>query len=115
VVTTVCFYNTKEIWVPLGACGLLIFAEHSRACRWLTTAIPAYLGRISFSLYLVHGTVLWASMILLVHRVPFFVVVSVYLVCSIIIGHVFCVTLEEPAMRLGRRLTKSNSDLTAKL
>jgi peptidoglycan/LPS O-acetylase OafA/YrhL len=95
-------------WVsltPFACCGVLIFAQHSRISRLLDTTVPEYLGRISYSMYLLHATVLWATVILLYGKVPLFVLGLLYCAVTLIISHLSCVFIEEPAMRFGKRVT----------
>jgi peptidoglycan/LPS O-acetylase OafA/YrhL len=60
--------------------------------------MPQYLGRVSFSLYLVHGTVLFALLDCLYGRVPLAVLGAVYAALALASAHGFCVAVEEPAM-----------------
>ena len=100
------YYNVPHpLYVPLAACGIIILAEHSCARRLLDTPIPEYLGRVSYSLYLVHGTVLFASLILLYGRIPIAAVFTIYMVAAFVAAHLFCTFVEEPSMRLGKRFS----------
>lgn len=55
----------------IGAGIFIILAINSkRAQKILLHAVPEYLGRVSYSLYLVHGTVLFALINLLYGRMP---------------------------------------------
>jgi peptidoglycan/LPS O-acetylase OafA/YrhL len=89
--------------IPIAACAVLIFAQHSRARRLLITAIPEYLGRISYSMYLMHIPVLLVTLVLLYGRVPFLALVGIYTIATFVCSHLFCVGVEEPALRLGKR------------
>ena len=99
------YYANKASVAPLACCGILIFARHSRISHLLDTAVPEYLGRISYSMYLLHATVLWATLILLYGKVPFFALFLIYGAATFAISHVFCMFVEEPAMRFGKRAT----------
>ncbi len=101
------FYtSTRPILIPFAACGVLILSQHSRIRTVLESKIPEYLGRISYSLYLVHGTVLFATLILLFGKIPLFWVFTVYLCMSLLFSHAFCLLIEEPTMNLGKQLTR---------
>jgi peptidoglycan/LPS O-acetylase OafA/YrhL len=99
------YFSDATWWITFGACGALIFAQHSRARRWLDTAIPEYLGRVSYSLYLIHGTVLHATLILLYGKLPTPILGAIFFVATMAAAHLFCIFIEEPANQLGRRLT----------
>ncbi len=89
----------------LGSAGILICSLHlPPLARLLKHSVPEYLGRISYSLYLVHSIVLFATVYLLAGhlRVPW--MMGVILVLAFAAAHAFCITVEEPAMRLGKRL-----------
>jgi peptidoglycan/LPS O-acetylase OafA/YrhL len=88
----------------IAVCVLLTFAQHSRASLWLDSPVPEYLGRISYSLYLVHGTVLFTTIIALYGKVPPWLIVVVGLIMSLAVAHLFCILVEEPFTRLGRRI-----------
>ena len=90
----------------IGAGIFIILAINStRAQKILLHAVPEYLGRISYSLYLVHGTVLFALINLLYGRMPTALIFVVYSVVALLFAHLFCLWVEEPAMRLGKKLT----------
>jgi peptidoglycan/LPS O-acetylase OafA/YrhL len=100
----------REPFIVLGAAGLIImglyFVEFRKA---LETALPVYLGRISYSLYLIHGTVLFALTNLLYWKSPPWVIFFLYLSFSFSFAHLFCVTIEEPFLRLGKRFADAAS------
>jgi peptidoglycan/LPS O-acetylase OafA/YrhL len=105
--TIVGYYAaSKPIFLPLSACVVIVFAQHSFIKRFLQRTFPEYLGRISYSLYLVHGTILFTTLIMLYGRIPFIAVFAIYIVLSFITAHLFCVLIEEPSLRLGKRLTQ---------
>ena len=79
--TVAIFYCGHDELSILGACGVIILAQNSSVTDWLRQPLPEYLGRISYSLYLV---------------------------ITLVVSHLFCVSIEEPAMRLGKRLAASS-------
>lgn len=89
-----------------AACGVIILAEGCRARFWLDSPIAEYLGKISYSLYLVHGTVLFGTFILLYGKIPTWGVVGIYLALSFGLSHLFCEYIEIPSMKLGKWLTQ---------
>lgn len=105
VCTLGMFYCGHDEFAIPGACGVIILAQNSRAKAWLRSRVPEYLGRISYSLYLVHGTMIFAILILLYGRIPLWTLACLYLAGTLAASHLFCIGVEEPAMKLGKRLT----------
>lgn len=91
--------------VALGAAGLIVVAQNTRLRKALDTIIPEYLGRVSYSMYLMHGTVLFTLLNLLYGRVSIPVLIVIYFLSVLAVSHLFCVLVEEPAMMAGKRLT----------
>jgi peptidoglycan/LPS O-acetylase OafA/YrhL len=89
-----------------GTLGLIFLIQDPRMHLGLKSAVPEYLGRISYSLYLLHGTVLFGGMNLLYGKVPLPALAVLYAVASVAVAHVFCVLVEEPSLRLGKRVAK---------
>jgi peptidoglycan/LPS O-acetylase OafA/YrhL len=99
--------------IVLGALGIVMIGLNSvRARQVLNSPIPRFLGRISYSLYLIHGTVLFASAFLLTGRMPKLLILPIYVAAAIILATVFCITIEEPFLRLGRRIGGRNAAAT---
>jgi peptidoglycan/LPS O-acetylase OafA/YrhL len=91
-----------------GACGLLIvalFAGKVRAA--LRSRICEYFGRVSFSLYLVHGTVLFALVNVFFWKLSVLWMGVSFFAISMVLAHLFCISVEEPSLRLGKRLATS--------
>ncbi|MGI4831524.1 MAG: acyltransferase family protein [Janthinobacterium lividum] len=106
--------HRTELLSGLGALGLLACALHVRSfARLLTHPMLEYLGRISFSLYLVHGTVLFAALFLLSGRVPLPFLIGTVVVMSFAAAHLFCVGIEEPTIRFGKQLSRWIAGLDA--
>ena len=105
-VPALLYFSARTDRIILGACLLLLLARYSAVHRWLDTPVPEYLGKISYSLYLVHGTALFATVILLYGRMPTPLVVAIGIGASFALGHLFNLLVEEPADRLGKRLAR---------
>jgi peptidoglycan/LPS O-acetylase OafA/YrhL len=89
----------------LGAAGILICSLHlAPMARLLKHSIPEYLGRISYSLYLVHATVLFALFDQFWGHMRERWLLLLFLCCALAAAHLFCIAIEEPSMRLGKRL-----------
>jgi peptidoglycan/LPS O-acetylase OafA/YrhL len=91
--------------VVLGAIGYILLALNSPlARRVLTAAIPTFLGRISYSLYLLHAPILLAlTFSPLGHLTPW-AQFPIYLAASLVAATLFNRAIEEPFIGLGRRL-----------
>lgn len=90
----------------LGAAGLIGFGLNSRLCRGvLLSPIVRFLGRVSYSIYLVHGTILLALIHLLFRRIPIFAIFILYVTSVICMSEIFYRIVEKPFMELGRRLS----------
>jgi len=103
------FPAPKELYdwpVALGSAIIIVLAINSRPFhRFLTSRTIHHLGKISYSLYLIHGTVLFALVHTLYHRVPTAALLLPYLGITLAVTEVFYHAVERPAMLLGRRLT----------
>jgi peptidoglycan/LPS O-acetylase OafA/YrhL len=106
LVTAVVLYESRSmISIGAGAVLLLIVALHHRPVqRVLESAIPQWLGRVSYSLYLSHMVVL----VLLVHSVGVatqpWIAVLLAPVVALVVAEVLRRYLELPSQRLGRSL-----------
>jgi len=100
------YFGHDEVAIP-GACLIIVLVQNSRAREWLQHPIPEYLGRISYSLYLLHGAIILSLTVLFYGRIPLWALVSLCLALSVAMSHFFCLLVEEPAMRIGKRLAKS--------
>ena len=85
-----------------AAVYILIGLKSKTARRILNAAIPRFLGRISYSLYLVHGTVLFGLTHMLHHRVSAAVFFPIYMVATLLIATAFYRAIEEPLLNLAR-------------
>jgi peptidoglycan/LPS O-acetylase OafA/YrhL len=94
-----------EIAIMLGACGVILVSMFSQNIRnALRSRVPEFLGRISFSLYLTHATVMFTLVNLLYGKMSNLAISGIAVVVSLGVGYVFCLVVEEPALRLGKRL-----------
>ncbi len=92
--------------VVAGCCGLMLAAISSpKASAVLRTGALQFLGRISYSLYLVHATVLFTLVHLFYGRLPLAVILGMFLLLSFALSWLFHVAVEMPATEAGRRFT----------
>jgi peptidoglycan/LPS O-acetylase OafA/YrhL len=93
----------------INGIGAAIVVVGSLHIRWFAGILehkwPEYLGRISYSFYLTHATVLFALCDLLYGRAPTWALMVLATVTMFAGAHLFCIAVEEPSMRLGKRLT----------
>lgn len=93
------------IYIGLGAALLIVVAlHHPPAVRLLESAIPQWLGRVSYSLYLSHVVVLQVLAHTIGLLAPWTAIVFTPLV-ALAVAQVLRHTLEVPSQRLGHRLT----------
>jgi peptidoglycan/LPS O-acetylase OafA/YrhL len=91
--------------VILGAAGFIIIGLNSAAAsNVLHSAVPAFLGRISYSLYLVHGTVLFALAAMLRGKVSPPAFLLLYLPTAIFLSWGFYYVVEAPFTRASRNV-----------
>lgn len=100
---------TADWIVSAGVIGLMILSlQAHRMRRFLAMPVPKWLGRISYSTYLVHLTVLLS----LVHGpgapLPAPVLLAVYISLSYAAAALFYRLVEDPARKLGARLAAEN-------
>jgi peptidoglycan/LPS O-acetylase OafA/YrhL len=95
-----------DLAVSLGACSLVLLASLVHPLeRALRSAVPEYLGRISYSLYLTHGTVLFVFLNLLYGKVPLAAFLALTVATVLVVSHLFCVLVEEPSLKCGKRVS----------
>jgi peptidoglycan/LPS O-acetylase OafA/YrhL len=107
---------TSDFLTMLGASAIIILVQDPRLKLGLNSAVPQYLGRISYSMYLVHYTVLFALFDLAYPTVPIIALAILCAAATLIVSHLFCIFIEEPAhtagKRLSMRLRRSNAQTT---
>lgn len=97
-----------EHWTfALGAGVAITFLLASaRAGRAFTHASLAFLGHISYSLYLLHGVVIYALVHILSPYLPVWLILALALPAAIAVGALSARYIEEPAMAMGRNLSE---------
>jgi peptidoglycan/LPS O-acetylase OafA/YrhL len=89
--------------VVVGCSGLVMLSIATRRIgSMLRSAVPQFLGRISYSLYLVHATVLFTLVHLLYGRWPIAAILALFLPLSIALSWLFHLAIEVPAISAGR-------------
>lgn len=96
---------TSDFFTTLGSSAIIILVQDPRLELGLNSAIPQYLGRISYSMYLVHYTVLFALFDLAYPTVPIIALAILCAAATLVVSHLFCILIEEPAHTVGKRLS----------
>ena len=95
----------ENILTVAGGCGVLLVVLCSRrASLVLNHRPPAWLGRISYSLYLVHATVLFALVHLFLGRLTRMELLVPYLVGALGLATLFFFLVEAPSIHLSRSI-----------
>jgi peptidoglycan/LPS O-acetylase OafA/YrhL len=94
-----------DLFVTVGASALIVSALCVPALgHALRHRLPTYLGRVSYSLYLVHGTALFVLLNLFYGKMPNLLLALIYGVVTFLVSHAFCIWVEEPSLQWGKRL-----------
>jgi len=89
-----------------GALMIMVLAMNASLFHaFLTSRFIHHLGKISYSLYLIHGTVLFTLIHTLLGRIPMIALLLLYLAITLVVTEIFYTFIEHPTMLLGRRLT----------
>jgi peptidoglycan/LPS O-acetylase OafA/YrhL len=98
----------KDSLILIGASGIIVAGLSepmlSRALNW---PIFQFLGRISYSIYLLHGTILFILVYIFFGHIPLGWLFLPLLICVMIASTAFYYLVEKPSMHLGRRLAKA--------
>ena len=92
----------------LGSAGIILISLNSPLVKKLLhSPVPKFMGRVSYSLYLVHGTVLFALTALGWGRLPTGLHFLAYLALSLLFATGFCLAIDEPIAQIGRRFGRA--------
>ena len=102
------FGSAKEnILYVIAAAIMIVLAIDSRGLRrLLESSVPQYLGRISYSLYLIHLPIMLVLVPALIDRLPFALLVVVVVAVSLAAASVMHVAVEIPSIKLGSTLAR---------
>lgn len=92
-------------WPSLPGAALLVLAalNSSRVIGWLVRPVPLFLGRISYSLYLIHPVVQLGMMYAWYDRIPLFFLILLSLGVTVLTAFLLYHFVEVPSIALGRR------------
>jgi peptidoglycan/LPS O-acetylase OafA/YrhL len=94
-----------------GAIMILILGmAYKPLSRILMSRFPQYLGRICYSIYLIHGTVLFTLLYTLGHKLPALAIFLIYVPSVLCASTLFHYTIEKPSMNFGRSINRRTSE-----
>jgi peptidoglycan/LPS O-acetylase OafA/YrhL len=100
-------YGVYDMLVSVASVLVIVIAMSEPWARGaLLHRIPQYLGHVSYSVYLLHVTVLLALVHAFYGKVPLLVLLPVYLAISFALATVFHAWIEVPSIELGAWLSK---------
>ncbi len=99
-----------EVFDWVLACGavmiLILSPTFKPLSKFLMSTIPQFLGKICYSIYLMHGTVLFILLYTLSHRLRPMEILLIYVPTVLCVSSVFHYMIEKPSMEFGRTITK---------
>lgn len=97
------FSHIGDLPVVAATVGFMLVGLNSfKARRVLNSAIPAFLGKISYSLYLVHATVLFALAAMLKDKITPLEFFALFISAAILLSWAFYRAVEAPFTQLSR-------------
>ena len=104
----------NEYAVALGSSLIIIIALSSKSfSRFLNLKPILFLGKISYSLYLYHATLLFSFIYIFNDILPISTILCMTVISSLLISSVLYYLVEEPSINLGRKLTIKKESHTA--
>ncbi len=89
-----------------GATILIMSMTFLPLSRFLLSKFPQFVGRICYSIYLLHGTVLFALLYTVGHKWPPAAIFLIYAPTVLCVSSIFYHLVEKPSMDFGRSITK---------
>jgi peptidoglycan/LPS O-acetylase OafA/YrhL len=103
----------QDIPVGLAAAGLVVAAfSWAPLSAFLVSKPIDWLGTESYSLYLIHGTVLFALVNVLNLSRPNLFLLPLYLALALVFTHLFYITVERPLVLISRRFAPERMNST---
>lgn len=97
----------------IGGLGTICVALYNCAFRdFLNTQVLHFMGRVSYSLYLLHATVLYVTLHLFSQTLSKMTIFVIYIGVSFLVAAISHSIIERPSIELGRRLTKGRRTVT---
>jgi peptidoglycan/LPS O-acetylase OafA/YrhL len=99
------YLMVEDLLTLVAAVGWIVIALNSPLAGKILRSRPChFLGRISYSLYLIHPLVLLTITSALGTRLSPWIQFPLYIAGALLAGWLFCLLVEEPCIRLGRSL-----------
>jgi peptidoglycan/LPS O-acetylase OafA/YrhL len=96
-----------DFFTAIGGVGLISYSlADRRASAALTSRVPLFLGRISYSLYLLHGSVLFALVYMTYGKLPLWTIFVPFFVITIILATAIYEVVEVPSINLGHAIAE---------
>ncbi len=96
---------TEDSVVTAAACFLIVAAISLAGKKTiLEQSFPLFLGKISYSLYLVHTSVGGFIYNALYGKIPLVLIIGICLVTAFVMAYIFNKYVETPSMKLAKRL-----------
>jgi peptidoglycan/LPS O-acetylase OafA/YrhL len=103
-------YAKKDAFYDLGAAFVIVLAlEIPKIRAFLEGKVPQWLGRISYSLYLIHVPLMLVLFPVLLGRMSFALASLAVIAASLGAASVMYISVEAPSIRLGHRLVAPRS------
>jgi peptidoglycan/LPS O-acetylase OafA/YrhL len=97
--------------IALGSIMLLILSVGFKPLsRVLMGRFPQFLGKICYSVYLIHGTVLFVLLYTLSHKLLPLAIFFIYVPSVLCASSLFHYMIEKPSMNFGRSITKRSPE-----
>ncbi|MGH9597595.1 MAG: acyltransferase family protein, partial [Edaphobacter sp.] len=94
-----------DLFTAIAGVGLISYClTNRRASAVLTGRVPLFLGRISYSLYLLHGTVLFALVYITYGKWPLWAILIPFFVITIALATAMYKAVEVPSINLGHTI-----------
>jgi peptidoglycan/LPS O-acetylase OafA/YrhL len=112
-------YNTlmdfgQDLLTLAGSVYFMIAAISLKGNNFFTSKVPLFLGKISYSLYLVHVPVLGFIYFTLLGEIPTGFIISIAVLASILVAIIFNRYVEQPAMRIAKKISVTKTAAVAK-
>ncbi|AKV01137.1 Acyltransferase [Labilithrix luteola] len=101
-------FSDEWLVAPAAVVFFVAAFESPVGQRLCSSRFAAFLGKVSFSYYLVHTTILYASLRFLAGRLPVDVIVLLSLVAGLVFAYGFYLAVEVPALKLSKRLKRTS-------